>query len=171
MNTDEDGAACDRSGGGRPLSELFLGAHIVSPRTGYLHHGIYVGDGCVVHYPGFERGLRSGPVETVSLEHFMRGRSLRVLDEGAPYFEAAEIVERALSRIGEDRYHVLTNNCEHFCEWCVNAEPRSFQVDGVFHWLTAPLRLVRGVRNRARQMSASLVNALSCLSSSGRFHP
>ena len=171
MNTDEDGAACDRSGGGRPLSELFLGAHIVSPRTGYLHHGIYVGDGCVVHYPGFERGLRSGPVETVSLEHFMRGRSLRVLDEGAPYFEAAEIVERAMSRMGEDRYHVLTNNCEHFCEWCVTAEPRSFQVDGVFHWLTAPLRLVRGVRNRARQMSASLVNALSCLSSSGRFHP
>jgi hypothetical protein len=24
---------------------------------------------------------------------------------------------------------VLTNNCEHFCEWCVRGEHRSYQVD------------------------------------------
>jgi hypothetical protein len=41
-------------------------------------------------------------------------------------------VHRARARLGEDRYNVLTNNCEHFCEWCVRGEPRSDQVDGLF---------------------------------------
>lgn len=76
-----------------------------------------------------------------------------------------------MSRIGEDRYHVLTNNCEHFCEWCVHAEQRSYQVDGLFHFLTAPLRLVRSVRDRARQVVGSLVSGLSCLSSGRGFDP
>jgi len=171
VNTHQDGAARDLGGASRLLPELCLGAHIVSPRTGYSHHGIYVGGGLVVHYPGFERGLCIGPVEIVSLEHFARGRPLQVLDEGAPHFDAAEIVERAMSRIGEDRYHVLTNNCEHFCEWCVHAEQRSYQVDGLFHWLTAPLGLVRSVRDRARQVVGSLVSGLSCLSSGRGFNP
>ncbi len=37
-------------------------------------------------------------------------------------------VERARSRIGEDRYRLLTNNCEHFCTWCVLGVGRSEQV-------------------------------------------
>jgi hypothetical protein len=46
-----------------------LAAHIVTPRLGYSHHGIYVGEGLVVQY------------------------------------------------------------CEHFCEWCVRGEHRSYQID------------------------------------------
>jgi len=30
--------------------ELPLGSHLVTPRRGYVPHGIYVGDGNVVHY-------------------------------------------------------------------------------------------------------------------------
>ncbi|WP_206171903.1 lecithin retinol acyltransferase family protein [Thiorhodococcus mannitoliphagus] len=41
-----------------------LGAHLISPRGGYTHHGIYVGDGHVVHYSGLAAGRTSGPVET-----------------------------------------------------------------------------------------------------------
>jgi hypothetical protein len=37
--------------------------------------------------------------------------------------------------VGEDRYRVLTNNCEHFCEWCLRGEARSYQVDRWFSWL------------------------------------
>lgn len=29
-----------------------LGSHVTTPRRGYLHHGISVGGGNVVHYPG-----------------------------------------------------------------------------------------------------------------------
>lgn len=25
---------------------------------------------------------------------------------------------RALSRLGEEKYHLITNNCEHFVRWC-----------------------------------------------------
>ena len=40
-----------------------MGAHLVTPRRRYCHHGIYVGDGKVVHYAGLSRSLRRGPVE------------------------------------------------------------------------------------------------------------
>ena len=43
--------------------------------------------------------------------------------------ERHEVVRRARLRLGENRYHLLTNNCEHFCEWCIRGESRSLQVD------------------------------------------
>ena len=55
-----------------------VAAHIVVSRTWYAHHGIYVGDGKVVHYRGLSRSLRAGPVEEVSLAEFARGRPIRV---------------------------------------------------------------------------------------------
>ena len=47
-----------------------LGSHLVTPRRGYLHHGIYVGGCRVVHYSGLVHGLRGGPVEEVPLSRF-----------------------------------------------------------------------------------------------------
>jgi hypothetical protein len=44
-------------------------------------------------------------------------------------FDAREVVRRARSRLGEDRYRLLTNNCEHFCEWCPQGERRSYQIE------------------------------------------
>ena len=35
-----------------------LGSHVVTSRRGYTHHGIFVGDGRVVHYAGLSRGWR-----------------------------------------------------------------------------------------------------------------
>jgi hypothetical protein len=102
-----------------------------------------------VHYGGLVRGLRAGPIEAVSLEQFTQGRPLWVVFESSPYFSSAEISQRALSRLGEDRYHVLTNNCEHFCEWCVRGEHRSDQVD---RWFSSPLRAFE----RATDVAVSL---------------
>jgi len=113
------------------------GAHVSTARRGYVHHGIYLGDGLVAHYAGFVRGLRPGPIETVSIERFTQGRPLHVIPESELSFSSDEIVQRARSRVGEDRYHFINNNCEHFCEWCLRAEHRSYQVD---RWLSWPLR-------------------------------
>jgi hypothetical protein len=44
------------------------------------------------------------------------------------------IVARARSRIVENRYCLVTNNCEHFCAWCIRGESRSMQVDCVLAW-------------------------------------
>lgn len=141
---------------------LTLGAHVVTPRVGYSHHGIYVGNGRVVQYRGFERGWRLGPIEAVSMEEFTRGRPLCVVNEASLPFSSKEIVQRAMSRIGEDRYHVLNNNCEHFCEWCVRAEQRSYQVERLLCWLHSPLRFTRRVSAFVTRMLALLVSAVSC---------
>jgi hypothetical protein len=116
----------------RPLDpgrEPPLGAHMVTPRRGYTHHGIYVGEGRVVQYGGLSWGLRRGPVEEVRLSQFSQGHPVCVRVEGSHWFDQHEVVRRARLRLGEDRYSVLTNNCEHFCEWCVRGRHRSYQVD------------------------------------------
>jgi hypothetical protein len=112
-----------------PDREPPLGAHIVTPRRGYTHHAIYVGAGRVVQYGGLSWGLRRGPVEEVRLSEFTQGRPVWVRAVGSHWFDPHEVVRRARMRLGENRYSVLTNNCEHFCEWCVRGLHRSFQVD------------------------------------------
>jgi hypothetical protein len=59
-------AARAHSANDRPVASarpLVPGAHLVSPRRGYTHHGIYVGGGRVVQYGGLVQGLRRGSVE------------------------------------------------------------------------------------------------------------
>ena len=99
------------------------------PRRWYTHHGIYVGGGRIVQYDGLSWGLRRGPVEEVPQSQVSQGRPVWVRVVESHGFEEHEVVRRARLRLGEDRYSVLTNNCEHFCEWCVRGEPRSYQVE------------------------------------------
>ena len=113
-----------------PGREPPLGAHIVTPRRWYTHHGIYVGAGQVIQYGGLSLGLRRDPVEEVPLSKFAQGHPVSVRLTGSPWFDPYEVARRARMRQGEDCYSVLTNNCEHFCEWCVRGEHRSYQVDG-----------------------------------------
>ena len=129
-----------------------LGSHVITPRRGYLHHGIYVGAGSVVHYAGLANGLRRGPVEEISLTRFSGGRPVWIrLDLRTP-FDCGEVIRRARSRVGEHRYRLLTNNCEHFCEWCLRGENRSYQVEA---WLARPGRALKAtLRLIARPPSA-----------------
>jgi hypothetical protein len=120
-----------------------LGSHLVTPRRGYLHHGIYVGDRQVVHYAGLAHGLRGGPVEEVSLARFARGRRVWMRSCASSYFDVPEVICRARSRVGEHCYRLLTNNCEHCCEWCLRGTARSFQVED---WLARHRALVATLR-------------------------
>ncbi|MEX3812294.1 lecithin retinol acyltransferase family protein [Paraburkholderia sp. BR13439] len=109
--------------------DLPIGAHLVTQRNGYEHHGIYVGNGRVVHYSGFAGSAHRGPVEEVELARFAAGHSMSVRATPSAIYVGAEAVSRARSRLGENRYRLLTNNCEHFCAWCLLGESRSDQVD------------------------------------------
>jgi hypothetical protein len=82
-----------------------------------------------VQYGGLSLGLRRGPVEEVSLSQFAQGRTIWIRLPGSSGLDRDEVVRRARLRLGENCYHMLTNNCEHFCEWCVRGEHRSYQVD------------------------------------------
>ena len=132
--------------------ELPLGAHLTSPRRGYLHHGVYAGNGRVIHCGGFSRFLSSRPVEEVSLDTFTLGHGLAIKAWVAPKFTGAQVVERARARIGEDRYRLLSNNCEHFAEWCIGGRSRSVQVDAVTRVFTAAVaRLTPSFTRRGGQ--------------------
>lgn len=111
---------------------IALGAHLVSERDGYSHHGIYVGNGQVIHYGGFHHSMERRPVEAISLRRFSAGRPVGVRREPDAAYLGSDAVARARSRLGEDRYRLLTNNCEHFCTWCVRGAARSEQVRHCF---------------------------------------
>ncbi|WP_088278353.1 lecithin retinol acyltransferase family protein [Ideonella sp. A 288] len=123
---------------------LTPGAHLTTRRRGYVHHGLYAGDGRVIHYAGLHRFVRRGPVEEVSLERFARGRGWQVKAWTAPAFPGPAAVERARSRIGEDRYRLWTNNCEHFVEWALGGTPRSAQVEAWTRWARGGFAVLAG---------------------------
>jgi hypothetical protein len=127
--------------------QLPLGAHLVSPRRGYTHHGIYAGDGRVIHYAGFSRGWHRGPVEEVPLDRFSCGHPVAVEADADACFAGPARVDRARLRLGEDRFSLWTNNCEHFCAWCLHGTSRSAQVEA----LRALLRSAVGVLGRLRR--------------------
>ena len=106
-----------------------LGAHLITPFLGYTHHGIYVGDGKVVHYGALMYDLIRKPVEEVTLAEFAEGRPLYEVLHAEAAFDSDEAIRRARTRLGEKRYRLLTNNCEHFVEWCLHDVHRSFEVE------------------------------------------
>ena len=105
-----------------------LGAHLATARDRYTHHGVYAGCGMVIHYAGLATAWTAGPVEEVGLGEFAKGRPVWIIDHLQVPYAPSGVVERARSRLGERDYRVLTNNCEHFCNWCICGRSRSAQV-------------------------------------------
>ncbi|MEQ5184512.1 lecithin retinol acyltransferase family protein [Providencia alcalifaciens] len=111
---------------------LKVGDHIYSPRTGYTHHGIYIGGDKVVHYAGLSHGLsKDGIQETTLIEFSGEKQLIGVVQHEYSIYTPEEIVNRARQKIGEDDYNVATNNCEHFANWCVTGTKESKQVQSV----------------------------------------
>jgi hypothetical protein len=106
-----------------------FGAHLITPWLGFAHHGLYAGDGKVVHYGALMYDIIRKPVEEVTLEVFSGGRPVFVVEHGEACVLAEEAVRRARSRLGEKRYRLFSNNCEHFVEWCLHGVHRSFQAE------------------------------------------
>jgi hypothetical protein len=105
-----------------------LGAadHLQVPRQHglFTHHGIDLGDGTVAHYLEGREILRS-PVE-----EFSRGQPLSVVTYPTGSCSPTGVtLRRAMGRIGEQRYNLLFNNCEHFAHWCKTGRHRSSQVE------------------------------------------
>ena len=117
-----------------------LGAHLVTRRVGFTHHGIYAGDGKVIHYGSLGESLRRRPVEEVSIGRFAHRHTVWIRTPRTTGLEGDTVVHRARSRIGEDRYSLFSNNCEHFCEWCMHGKQRSYQVESI---VEVPRRVLR----------------------------
>ena len=107
---------------------FFPGDHLITPRTAYAHHGLYVGRGQVLHYAGLADDLTTGPVELTPVRRFANGHPIRVKPYRTRLYSRAESVGRGLGRLGEDRYHLVLNNCEHLVTWCITGIAMSAQV-------------------------------------------
>ena len=107
---------------------LAPGTELIVDRLAYRHHGIYLGEGLVIHYAGRLR-YPHGLIEAVPLRSFVGKRRVHVGRRPAKSLHGEAIVRRARSRLGERRYAIFSNNCEHFCSWCQVGESRSTQVD------------------------------------------
>ena len=90
----------------------------------YKHYGIDCGDGTVIHYR-----KPSETIEQTSMATFSQGNPVYVAEfsEGFGYIPDV-VVARAESRLGEQDYNLLFNNCEHFTSWCKTGINDSKQV-------------------------------------------
>ena len=149
---------------------LAPGTHLVTSRRGYVHHGIYVGGGMVVHYAGLSRFLRSGPVEEVTMSRFSMGRAVRIIEYRESKYSPQEIVVRARSRLGENEYQVLRNNCEHFCNWCISGRGRSTQVESPLAAALRALVIAVGFAKRQPLMLRNLHTTAGGVVPAGRQH-
>jgi len=113
------------------LSLPKFGDHLVTPKIGYYHHGIYVGDEKVVHYSGLAEGFNSGPIEELSLDKFKNGKKFEIKPHPNCKRSRQEIVQKARSRVLEKEYDLIFNNCEHFVNWCIYNVNESKQVGAV----------------------------------------
>jgi len=98
--------------------------HLQVPRQHGLfnHHGIDLGDGTVAHYLEGRSILRS------SIEEFCAGQTFSVIVHKNASKNGLTL-RRAMSRLGEQRYNLLFNNCEHFANWCKTGRHRSNQIE------------------------------------------
>ena len=103
---------------------MAAGDHLQVPRQHGLfnHHGIDLGDGTVAHYLEGRAILRS------SLKEFCSGEIFSIVSHKNPSPNSV-IIRRAMSRLGEQSYNLLFNNCEHFANWCTTGRHRSNQME------------------------------------------
>ena len=104
--------------------------YVMRPLAGldslYQHHGIDCGDGTVIHYykPG------EAEISRTSYETFAQGNPVYTKHYTTSYVPDV-VIERAESRLGERRYILLTNNCEHFATWCKIGQSECIQLAGL----------------------------------------
>ncbi|XP_013389165.1 HRAS-like suppressor 3 [Lingula anatina] len=132
------------------LDSLEPGDMIEFHRPMYCHWAVYIGDEQVVHITGENDGIKDGKGDPgkfcspcgvqlkkafVLISPFwdVAGESKAVKNNGKDRkhrpARCDEIVERALSKLGDYGYNVLWKNCEHFASWCRYGVEWSEQAD------------------------------------------
>ena len=111
----------------------------IGGRDTYEHHGVYLGDGKVVHFHGANKDTAK-PC-TCDIQEFRQGRlNAKIytvsytdpIPQESPYEEMLARVDEALV-LGWAPYNLAFNNCESFATWLKTGTGWSSQVnDGVF---------------------------------------
>lgn len=122
-------------------------------RIGFHHHGVYIGNGTVIHRPG------PGPIQVYSYQEFLQ----EAKERGSGVFKIVylltsheiEVLNRASCGVQQNipAFSVISYNCEHFASWVATGKAYSLQTDGFkllwrtlcqkqFHRLAKMLRVI-----------------------------
>ena len=71
-----------------------------------------------------------------SLKNFSHGKKISVRHYEAPKYSGRTVVRRMRSRMHENQYHLIINNCEHLCSWAITGVESSPQVVKMMNRLT-----------------------------------
>ncbi|KAK2146411.1 hypothetical protein LSH36_610g00008 [Paralvinella palmiformis] len=120
------------------------GDHIFWNKSlGYSHHAIVSdkseisGQVKVIHYTG---GLLEGAGKGVIAEEWLDAycdKDILYRQDYVDCHDPEEVIRLARSRLGERKYSLPFNNCEHFACWCKTGFFQSDQVDGVISSIKA----------------------------------
>ncbi|MBQ3688382.1 MAG: lecithin retinol acyltransferase family protein [Bacteroidales bacterium] len=118
------------------INDLNKGDIIVALRIGflYLHYGVYVGDGYMVHF-SYRKGEKMCNTRIIktSYEEFANGSTTyrEPLRDNMKPNSSEEIARIAESYIGENfgKYNLFRNNCEHFANYCRYNKKVSYQIE------------------------------------------
>ena len=113
------------------VDQIRPGDHLCLDRGFYWHHTIVEtvdksnGEVNVIDYSNSLKQLshdNSSPPKnpgffTVVRRFKLKNESFHVIKHDK-CFDPETVVSRAKSKLGEGKYHPLTNNCEHFALWC-----------------------------------------------------
>ncbi len=119
-------------------------------RLFYEHYGIYAGNDTVIHYSATKEDENimirktnmkgflhdSTTLFILDCEYKWPHKSLPIKYREVPdyikkikVYSPEETVKRAESRLGENQYSLLFNNCEHFAVWCKTGISKSYQLE------------------------------------------
>lgn len=139
------------------------GDHLYVNCGAYDHHGIDCGDETVIHYEGKYRGGRITRVPKMTFANgkiihvrqysektvavaladgktavlLADGKTIYLRDLLEKSYSPEAVVVRAESRLGEEGYDLIFNNCEHFATWCKTGIHKSKQSENaqIFYFL------------------------------------
>ena len=125
----------------KDVSDITPGSHIAFHRGLYHHHAIvedvdHLAEKVhIIQYGNDTETLTKTNLVTSAPNKAKVGRAILNFTDDVLYkvqhktcYDAAEIVSRAQSRLGEEAYNVIFSNCEHFANWCMEGRNRSEQV-------------------------------------------
>lgn len=114
------------------INQLKRGDHIYVSRGICDHHGIYLGNEQVIDYSQFNKdGKVTNIIRIRSLQNFLQGSKELWIKKYGQSDSPEQAIQRAKSKLGEDKYCLFQNNCEHFAHWCKTGFNKSDQVERV----------------------------------------
>ena len=104
----------------------------------YDHYGIYESDNVIYEYAADSGDFgKKATVHITTLKTFMdNSKEVHAVvyppSEKYTLYSPSDTIARARSKLGETKYNLVTNNCEHFAVWCKTGVQKSGQVRGFF---------------------------------------